>query len=202
MALFSFGKRRIKRRTVKRSGNKKPPAALRKLAKKYRVKISLKRGRRRIYKKVSVIKREIKKKIRKLKKRKNSKVRKVRKTKRRATFRFGMSGSVFQQPKAYGYHQKVEQYPGTLSQSGSYVTKSNNINRPPGMGLSSKYIPTKGTYARFFTEKVPRTVPPNWMVMGQPSGPPTVVGSPFYRYTKSGRSGRRKGGRRSMFGFF
>ena len=79
--LFSFGK---KRRTVKRSSNKKPPASLRKLAKKYRVKISLKKGRRRVYKKISVIKKEIKKKMKKMKKMLKSKSKK-----RSCRFKFG-----------------------------------------------------------------------------------------------------------------
>ena len=211
--LFSFGK---KQRTVKRSTNKRPPAALRKLAKKYRVKISLKRGSRRVYKKVTVIKKEIKKKMRKMRKVKAS--RKPRRKSHR--FSFGLSGSAFQQPKDYGYHQKVEQYPGTLSQSGSYVTTRNNINRPPGMGLSSNSIPTLGTYARFFTEKVPRVVGPNGTgFMGQPDGTLYAVGSPFYRYTKRPGTDRKKytsvtngtrarrvrrvtKPRRTMFGFF
>ena len=211
--LFSFGK---KKRTVKRSTTKRPPAALRKLAKKYRVKISLKRGSRRVYKKVTVIKKEIKKKMRKMRKVKAS--RKPRRKSHR--FSFGLSGSAFQQPKDYGYHQKVEQYPGTLSQSGSYVTTRNNINRPPGMGLSSNSIPTLGTYARFFTEKVPRVVGPNGTgFMGQPDGTLYAVGSPFYRYTKRPGTDRKKytsvtngtrarrvrrvtKPRRTMFGFF
>ena len=205
--LFSFGKRRrTVKRTVKRSTTKRPPAALRKLAKKYRVKISLKRGHRRVYKKITVIKREIKKKMRKM--RKMRKVKSNRKPQRKShRFQFGNANFPFQQPKDYGYHQKVEQYPGTLSQSGSYVTNRNNINRPPGMGLSSNSIPTLGTYARFFTEKVPRVVGPNGTgFMGQPDGTLYAVGSPFYRYTKRPSTGRRrnttKSRRRTMFGFF
>ena len=182
--LFSFGK---KRRTVKRSTTKRPPAALRKLAKKYRVKISLKRGSRRVYKKVNIIKKEIKSKMKKMRK-------SIRKTRRKShRFSFGLSGSTFEQPKNYGYHQKVEQYPGTLSQSGSYVTKSNNINRPPGMGLSSNEIPTRGTYARFFTENVPRVIGPNGTgFMGQPDGSLYAVGGPFYRYTDIPNTDRKK----------
>ena len=197
--LFSFGKRR---RTVKRSTVKRPPAALRKLAKKYRVKISLKKGHRRVYKKVTVIKKEIKKKMRKMRKIKSS--RKLQQKSHR--FQFGNTTFPFQQPKDYGYHQKIKQYPGTLSQSGSYVTNRNNINRPPGMGLSSNNIPTLGTYARFFTEKVPRIVGPNGTgFMGQPDGTLYAVGSPFYRYTNRPSTDRRRNTikpRRTMFGFF
>ena len=51
---------------------------------------------------------------------------------------------------------------------------------------TAKYIPTKGTYARFFTEKVPRVIGPNSIgFMGQPDGSTYAVGGPFYRYTNS-----------------
>jgi hypothetical protein len=59
----------------------KPPAALIKKAKKYHVKVTKKVGRKRVYKRVSLIKKQIKKAMRKV--RKGRKVRKVRKSRTR-----------------------------------------------------------------------------------------------------------------------
>ena len=167
MNFFSFGKK--KRKTCK-----KPPAKLIKLAKKYRVKIKVKHGSRMVYKHVSVIKRQIKKRIRSIKR----------------TSRFG--NAPFLNPKGYGYHTKIRRNPGSLSQTSSVVTRRNNINRPAGTGLKSKYFPTYGTYARFFTEKVPRVVGPRSIgFMGQPDGSLYAVGAPFYRYNKPNNFGLR-----------
>jgi len=67
LASLSFGKRRRKT-SSKKSHNKKPPAKLLKLCKKYRVKATKKVGSRRVYKKVSVLKRQCLKKAKALKK--------------------------------------------------------------------------------------------------------------------------------------
>ena len=64
MVLFSFGK--YKKRSSKKT--KAPPKALLRLCKKYRVKTTVKRGRRRVYKTVKVLKKLLSKKIKKLKK--------------------------------------------------------------------------------------------------------------------------------------
>ena len=67
LATLSFGKRRRKTSSSK-SHHKKPPAKLLKLCKKYRVKATKKVGSRRVYKKVSVLKRQCLKKAKALKK--------------------------------------------------------------------------------------------------------------------------------------
>ena len=67
LASLSFGKRRRKT-SSKKSHNKKPPAKLLKLCKKYRVKATKKVGSRRMYKKTSVLKRQCLKKAKALKK--------------------------------------------------------------------------------------------------------------------------------------
>jgi hypothetical protein len=72
--LFSFGRK--KRRTTKR--NIKPPARLLKMCRKYRVKVTRKIGRRKVYKTISVLKKQLRKKM-KLRKTKKS-VRKNPKT--------------------------------------------------------------------------------------------------------------------------
>jgi hypothetical protein len=67
--LFSFGK---KRRSVRKSSKKgsKPPAKLLKVCKKLRVKATLKRGGKRVYKKKSVLKKLCLRKLRIIKKKK------------------------------------------------------------------------------------------------------------------------------------
>jgi len=58
---FLFGRRR--KRTVKRKGSKKPPSRLIKMCKRYRIKCTKKVGKRRVYKKVSVLKKQLKRKM-------------------------------------------------------------------------------------------------------------------------------------------
>jgi hypothetical protein len=65
--------------------NKKPSKKVIKLARKYKVKISLKRGSKRFYKSEKLILKQVKKKMRKNRK----VVRKTRRTRRRRTNRFG-----------------------------------------------------------------------------------------------------------------
>jgi len=66
-SLFGFGKRR--RRSAKKGG-RKPPSALLKKCRKLRVKTTVKRGSKRVYKKVSVLKKLCSRKVRLLKKKK------------------------------------------------------------------------------------------------------------------------------------
>jgi hypothetical protein len=83
--LFSFGKkRRSKRSSTKKSGKgRKPPASLIRRCKKYGIKVTVKRGSKRVYKKISLLKKLCKKKMRKMRKvRKSRKVRKVRKSRK------------------------------------------------------------------------------------------------------------------------
>jgi len=189
---FLFGRR--KRRTTKRKGSKKPPARLIKMCKRYKIKCTKKVGKRRVYKKVSVLKKQLK---RKLKNRKTvKKVRKVRKTVRRR-FRFGEAASVTTPVTNYGYNQTVNQPPGVLSQSSQVVTPANNINRPPGFNVDPSQLPIYGVYRPFFTEQVPTQVGPHSIgFMGQPDGSLYPVGGPFAPYTSFGKRRRgRKGGK-------
>ena len=62
MLSFLFGKKK-KKHSVKKGKGRKPPARLIKLCKKYGIKVTRKVGRRRVYKKVSVIKKQLKKKM-------------------------------------------------------------------------------------------------------------------------------------------
>jgi hypothetical protein len=194
--LFSFGR---KRRTLKGKVGKKPPARLLKACKKHGIRCTKKIGKKRRYKKISVLKRQLAKKLR-LKKRKSSKKRKGSKRNRSRSsrrrkfsrrFRFG-DAAAFKQPANYGYNEKPEEKQGILSQSSQVVTPANNMNRPPGFGLDPNSLPTYGVYRPFFTEQVPTQVGPNSIgFMGQPDGSLYPVGGPFSRYTSFGKRRKR-----------
>jgi len=82
---FLFGKKK-KKHSVKKGKGRKPPARLIKLCKKYRIKVTKKVGKKRVYKSVTVLKKQLKRKI---------KVRKVRKVhKRRSRFGFGTGKNI------------------------------------------------------------------------------------------------------------
>ena len=81
MAFFLFG-RKTKRR---KSSMRKPSKSLLKQCRKYRIKTTIKRGRKRVYKKVSVLKKQLRKKKKLLKKRKKT----VRRSHRRRRNNFG-----------------------------------------------------------------------------------------------------------------
>ena len=193
---FSFGKKKrtssknvktVKKvKNVKRV-NKKPPARLIKACKKYRIKVTKKVGKHRVYKKVSLLKKLLKKKMKSTKKT----VKSVKKHSVKRQFRFG-NAATFTSPANYGYNQTVKPVLGNLSQSSQVATPASNINRPPGFGLEAGNLPLYGVYRPFFTEQVPTMVGPNSIgFMGQPDGSLYPVGGPFSRYTSFGK--KRKG---------
>ena len=194
MAVFSFGKKRKIKRKVKKARSKKPPAALLKRCRKLHIKTTIKRGRKRMYKKISVLKKLVAKKMRKIKRSKRSKRSGTRKRVRR-TVRFSGFGDAapFGNPGNFGYDQPVIQNQGILNQSNSIVTEANNINRPAGLGLPGEFVPTYGVYRPFFGEQVPAVVGPNSIgFMGQPDGSMFAVGAPFASYKKPAFGRRRK----------
>ena len=90
MVFFSFGKK--KKRSIRSKKVRKPPAALLKKCRKHHIKTTMKRGGRRVYRKVSILKKLLAKKIRKQhKQRKHRKVSK-RKVSKRKTHRGRRSG--------------------------------------------------------------------------------------------------------------
>jgi hypothetical protein len=185
---------------VRRKKVSKPSAKLVKLAKKYKVKISVKRGSKRVYKTERLLKKQIKMKMRKMKKGTRRSTRRSKSTKRTSRFRFGqLNGYLFDKDLPnYGYNQPVNQVPSARGQSSEWVgDAAMNAARPGGMNIDGKYVPTYGTYAAFFDQDVPRVLPPEWNFMGQPNGePPVAVGSPFYRYTSE--FGRRKKAKKTV----
>jgi hypothetical protein len=93
LSLFGFGKKRksnkkstSKKSTSKKSASKKPPAKLLRLCKKLKIKVTIKRGSKRVYKKVTLLKKLCK---RKMKLKKSRKVRTQRKS------RFGRDSKRF-----------------------------------------------------------------------------------------------------------
>jgi len=195
---FSFGKKKRtsskKVKKVKKVVNRKPPARLIKACKKYRIKVTKKVGKHRVYKKVSILKKLLKRKLKRTKKT----VKRVKKHSVKRQFRFG-DAATFTSPANYGYNQTVKPVLGNLSQSSQVATPASNINRPPGFGLEPGNLPIYGVYRPFFTEQVPTMVGPNSIgFMGQPDGSLYPVGGPFERYTSFGK--KRKGGRKARFG--
>jgi hypothetical protein len=98
LSLFGFGKRRRRstksRKSAKKGGRgRKPPAALLRMCKKYKVKSTVKRGTKRVYKKARLLKklcmRKKKMMLKKKKSSKRTKSRKVRRTRRVRRSRFG-----------------------------------------------------------------------------------------------------------------
>ena len=168
--------------------NRKPSAVLIKLAKKYKVNITVKRGSKRLYKSKKLLKKQIlaKMKINVRKIRKARKLRKARKTRKVRRNRFGSSGldGPFENViPGYGYNRPVVQKPGINGQSSEWVSSiTSNMSRPKTFQLEDKYIPTLGTSKKFFNQDVPSVLPPRWQFMGQPDGTEFPLGYPFYRY--------------------
>jgi len=170
----------------------------------------MKKGGKRVYRSVRLLKKLLARKIRKHKKaKKTKKAKKVKKahkvkrkvhTRRRRAMGFGSSsvmGYSFDNPTNYGYNQEVKQYPQALSQSSMVSNERLNISRPDGMGLGSSDLPVYGVYRNFFGQEVPTQLPPNWDFMGQPDGSLFPVGAPFQSYKTPIAFGKKRRYRKS-----
>lgn len=99
LSLLGFGKRRRSTKSKKGGrGRKSPPKQLLKIAKRLGLKVTVKRGSKRVYKSKNIIKKAVVKKLRMIKKKKllkkkksSKKSRKVRRTRRVRRSRFGMN---------------------------------------------------------------------------------------------------------------
>ena len=192
MGFFSFGK---KKRTVRKSRGKKPPAAILKKCRKLKIKTMVRRGSKKVYKSVSVLKRLISKKkklISKKKLKKSTRFGKKHRVSRRRTTGFGAEGYSFTNPGNYGYNQAVVQNSGILDQSSMIVNSSNIDTRPTIFPLDpNQKLPINGVYREFFGEKVPTQIPSNSIgFMGQPDGSMFALGSPFSAYSSFGKKRR------------
>ena len=186
MNLFLFGKKR--RVSKKKKSVKRPPKRLLRLCKKYGIKTTIKRGKKRVYKKVSVLKKLIKMKRKKVVKKSKRKSPRRKMTRRRMYFGESI-GFPYSKPEKYGYDQKVVQATPTLSQNIS------NLNRPDNFKINKASLGPdgiNGVYRDFFGEKIPTMVGPNYYCMGQPNGECVPVGLPFYKNTDFGRCRRTK----------
>ena len=194
MLAFLFGKK--KKRSVKKST--KPPKALLKMARKYKVKVTVRRGSKKVYKPLRVIMKQIKMK-------KNSK-RKVRVRSRK--MRFGSAGGYFSKDNnnAHGYGPGPDalQHLGNSSYTGTVIPSAlDNNNRPTRVRAGNEYIDTKlnpyrkvyGTGKTFFNQTQPGPLPPNWQFMAQPpssSDKFVALGSPFVTYNKPAFGKKRR----------
>ena len=201
MALFSFGKKQMKKKRLV----KKPPSKVLRICRRLKIKTTKKVGSRRVYKSLKVLKKQIKLKVRKMHKRKSHHRRKssfgaVRRSRARRSGFGEVTGYAFNPaPVNYGYNEPVQQYPQALSQTSTVSNEKINISRPEGMGVPETDLPVYGVYRNFFGQDVPTQIPPNWNFMGQPDGGLYPVGAPFERYTKPIAFGKKKSHRRRRY---
>ena len=165
MGLLStlFGKRR--RRVHRKKKSSKPTMALRKLCKKLNVRLTVKRGSKRVYKSEKMLRKQCKNKAKILKhkhSKKASHARKHRRTRkyRRRSHRFGLSPA---------------------------STSTRNVISSGAPGYSSQVKKDKGLYGvgkAFFGDVVPNPMSPSWYSNIQPDGANLQVGWPFGSYKK------------------
>ena len=89
--------------------NAKPSSKLIKLAKKYKLKVTMKRGSKKVYKSSKVLKKQITTAMRKMSK------------KNKRTNRFGMAGPFMNTTPDFGYSNGVDQVAGLPGQSTEFV---------------------------------------------------------------------------------
>ncbi len=182
MAFFLFGKKKRSSRKPRKAS--KPPAALLRKCRKFKIKTTKKVGKSRVYRSASLLKKLLKKKMKKAKKAKkvHRKSKRSHRKYNRRGFSFGSSMFTNAGPANYGYNQPVVQTPGIMSQSSQMVTANSNPSRPMEMQLAPGELPVYGVGRPFFTETVPTQVPPQWDFLGQPDGSMFAVGSPIVGY--------------------
>ena len=191
---FLFGKKVAKKRV-------KYPKGLLKMAKKYKVKLTVKRGSKRVRKSVKTLKKEIK-----------LRMRKVRRVRHR--FGFGSHAGVFNTESNYGYSQDVRQVPGITDYTNVVVQSAKKnaerlINQPDGINSLTKngdvklantrlpppFKPVHGVGKTFFNQTVPGNMSPRWYAMAQPKsagGGLLQVGWPFSGYKAEAAFGKKR----------
>ena len=199
MGFFSFGKRKKTKRSTKGRG-RKPPAAILRKCKKLRIKVLIKKGKKRVYRKLGLLKKLIKRKMKSKRTKKSKKSKRSKRSKRVLRRRFGFGSASFSNNVPnYGYNQPVVQNLGSLPQTNQYVTAASNDLRPPELSLSQAESRVMGVYRPFFGDQVPTQVGPrDLMFMGQSDGTSFPVGGPFARFTTP--FGRKRRARMSRFG--
>jgi hypothetical protein len=169
-SIFTFGKKKRTSRKSKGSTKKKvalPPKKLLKICKALKVKVVTKRGSKRVYKSILVLKKLCLRKIKVLKKKYHSK-KSVRKVVKKRKARFGMYKPFTKSEVGNGYGNAIKPYAGVVSKT----AQGPGINRD------------------FFGTKVPAIIPANYNFMYQPNGSMIPVGYPFQQ--SSNAYGRRR----------
>jgi hypothetical protein len=192
---FLFGKK-VAKKSVKY------PKGLLKMAKKYKVKLTVKRGSKRVRKSVKTLKKDIK-----------MRMRKVRQVRHR--FGFGSHAGVFDTEANYGYSQDVRQVPGITDYTNVVVQSAKKnadrpINQPDGVNSltpdgkvklassrlpASTKLPVYGVGKTFFNQTVPGNMSPRWYAMAQPKsagGGLLQVGWPFSAYKAEAAFGKKR----------
>jgi hypothetical protein len=192
---FLFGKK-VAKKSVKY------PKGLLKMAKKYKVKLTVKRGSKRVRKSVKTLKKQIK-----------MRMRKVRRVRHR--FGFGSRAGVFNTEADYGYSQDVRQVPGITDYTNVVVQSEKKnadrpINQPDGVNSltpdgkvklastrlpASTNLPVYGVGKTFFNQTVPGNMSPRWYAMAQPKsagGGLLQVGWPFSAYKAQSAFGKKR----------
>jgi hypothetical protein len=196
MLAFLFGKK--KKRSIKKSP--KLSKAVLKMAKKYKVKVTIRRGSKKVYKPLRIVMKQIK-----IAKRTHHR-RTTRRTSRRISRRRNVKPRVYTKKmhfgggffnknnndnNGYGPGPDARQNLGNSSYTNSVIqTKLNNMDRPTRIPSGNTTInttlvpfrPIFGTGKTFFNQTVPSTLPPNWQFMYQKDGSSVALGSPFSTY--------------------
>ena len=200
MLAFLFGKK--KKRSIKKSP--KLSKAVLKMAKKYKVKVTIRRGSKKVYKPLRIVMKQIK--IAKRTHHRRTTRRTTRRTSRRISRRRNVKPRVYTRKmhfgggffnknnndnNGYGPGPDARQNLGNSSYTNSVIqTKLNNMDRPTRIPSGNTTINTTlvpfrhifGTGKTFFNQTVPSTLPPNWQFMYQKDGSSVALGSPFSTY--------------------
>jgi len=172
-------------------GNRKPSKSLVKMARRHGVKVSIRRGGRRLYKSAAVIKRQIKKK--QVRGRHVTRRRVIRRRVNGHKYRNVLTGcgglkkKVCQSNPNCTYTRRgCRGRKGTVEKGLVYegpMLPSEFGNRKTRFGDSTSVC------RQFFNDCVPTMVSPEWNAMIQPDGSYIQVGAPFYYSDKKNNTG-------------
>ena len=178
---FLFGKKTVRK-------TEKYPKNLLKMAKKYKVKLTVKRGSKNVRKSVKMLKKQIKMRMRKT-----------------SRSRFGSAG-FFNVDSKYGYSrdanqtQEITNYtnlvvPNAVANSLRPTRQQDGLNLVSTQLPESTKLPIFGIGKTFFNQTVPQPMSPLWYANAQPpsaGGGLLQVGSPFSAYKAEAAFGKKR----------
>jgi hypothetical protein len=187
-SIFTFGKK--KRRSIKKKSKVvrvKLPKKLLSICKKLKVKVTVKRGTKKVYKTLKVLKKECLKKIKVLKKKYSRKS--TRKSTRKTSTRSTRRVSRLRRGARFGSSlvNTSSKY-STVDPTNGY-SSSQGVYQYPGVNIQS--TTPNGVYKDFFGANVPSVLPAEWNYLKQPDGSSVAVGSPFSSYFGRRRKSRK-----------